>query len=154
MKAIKHVKQPTSDTCMAACMAMLCGDEQIDPVFHRLHYVECSLSAVQYLLQRGVNARRPVYAPHEIPHRMHRGFVYLLNTISLNWENSAHAVLVDFRGESPIVYDPNLGKGNGLLAYKKIGNDVGNLRFWTVEAVIDLDSSPLHTIPRYAPELH
>lgn len=135
-KSIRHVQQPTSDTCIAACCAMLIGDKEIDAEFHTNCYIDGAETIVNYLNRRDVKAWRPTYDPEQMPHRLGQGFIFLVQAPSLNWENALHMVVVDYRTEHPQVFDPNKGK-DGLLAYEKIGHGVHDLRNWTVEAVVD-----------------
>ena len=138
MKAIRRLTQPSSDSCVATCMAMLVGDKEVDKDFHIAHYLKREVSIVKYLHVRGIRAWRPQYMANEFPHRLGQGYVFVVQTPSLNWENAMHMLIVDHRTEHPQVIDPMDGYDDKSLVYRKIGNDVTDLRFWTVEAVVDL----------------
>ena len=136
-EAIRKIQQPSSDSCTAACVAMVCGDKDVDVDFHSAHYVMGEKSILKYLRERGVNCWRPEYQATMMPHRLGEGYVYLVQTPSLNYENAMHMVIVDYRTSHPQVIDPNEGR-EGQLAYTKIGHGVTDLRNWTVEVIVDL----------------
>lgn len=138
MKAIRHLTQPSSDSCVATCAAMVCGDKEVDKDFHIGHYLNGVLPLVKYLTDRGVRAWRPIYPHTEMPNRLGQGYVFLVQTPSLNYENAMHMLVVDHRGALPVILDPNKGR-EGFLVYEEIGHEATQLRNWTVEAVIELE---------------
>lgn len=137
IKALKHLPQPSSDSCVATCVAMVCGDKEVDLEFHKAHYIVGEKTLISYLLERGVVARRPEYPPSTFPHRLGQGYVFLVQAPSLNYENATHMVVVDYRTAHPQILDPNKGR-EGVLVYEKFGHGVHDLRNWTVEAVLEL----------------
>lgn len=141
MRQLRHLTQPTSDSCVATCAAMVVGDKVVDVEFHKQHYLAREQTLISYLTSRGLQAWRPTYTEGVMPHVMMKGYIYLVQTVSLNFENAFHMVVVDHRTEHPRILDPNVGR-EGLLTYVKFGSGVYDLRNWTVEAIVD----PTHIV--------
>lgn len=101
------ITQPTEDTCLSACLAMivseLCGDVSVGAVYGEFHdaYSRGRMTPVGYLMSKGLKVRGFGYC-----HRMDRfGVIYLLCVPSLNKEATFHSVVADCRDVLE-VYDP------------------------------------------------
>lgn len=139
MRALRHLTQPSSDSCVATCVAMILGQKEVDKQFHIDHYMNREITISSYLLKHGVRAWRPHYLHDQMPHRLGEGSIYLVQAPSLNFDNALHTIIVDYRTEHPQVLDPNKGR-KGMRVYARIGSGHDELRTWTVELVVDPSS--------------
>lgn len=109
MKII-HVNQPTSNSCVSACIAMISGiDVQVVYDEFHDHYKSCHMNAGEYLLAKGI---KTVVGTSES--RVQWGSVYLLAVPSLNVEAGMHQIVLDCQSEDLgiEIYDPNEGYEN------------------------------------------
>jgi len=103
---MKHQTQPTHDSCVVTCCAMLAGKpaKMAYEHFHEKLWanevnVEWILEALDVQFQRGFYEGHTVYG----------GFVYLVSVPSLNCRGEFHQVILDSRGEELVVLDPARG---------------------------------------------
>ena len=115
MRQIQHQTQPTGNTCVCTCIAMLTGkpaQEVIDKWHTRYYSSQEWLGDI--LEEEGVSFTYPVANE---PHRLDPGKVYLLTVASLNIEGSFHQLIVDWRSSAPVVLDPAKGRTPGSKYY-------------------------------------
>ncbi len=105
-RPITFVQQPTSDSCVSACLAMLLGIP-VERVLEEFHdrYKAHEVKPFDYLAGK-IQAHYPVDAEEDLEWDR----VYLLGVPSLNIRGGMHAVLLDTRGGKLRLYDPNVGK--------------------------------------------
>lgn len=106
VQAMKHQTQPTGDSCVVTCCAMLTGR----PVGELLEEFQDQLWArkvvTEEILQRlDVQYRRVFYEGGTV----FKGFVYLIVVPSLNSRAEFHQIILDCRPDNPVVYDPARG---------------------------------------------
>lgn len=101
-----HQKQPTANSCICACVAMVTGI-QVATILSRFHsrVWDDGMSLGEILEQMGVQHHQAFYGPQAL----YYGKVYLLAVPSLNTPGSFHQVIADCRGESPVILDPAQG---------------------------------------------
>lgn len=101
---IKHVIQPTHNTCVSACMAMIL-DKDIDIIVNEFHdkYWENSIenNEFDYLDKHGVAYELCTARDQGI----YEGTINYLSVPSLNIVGGIHAIIVDARN-GYVVYDP------------------------------------------------
>lgn len=109
MKALKLQQQPTGDTCVSACLAMILDlpVQQVIDEFHR-DYCDDKITSAEYLQSKGVKVK---IHPAITRKRSFKG-LHLITVPSLNIEGALHQIIWDRRvGEDgPIIFDPNEGK--------------------------------------------
>ena len=123
MKKIKHVMQPTPNTCVSACIAMLL-DIPVETVIEEFHdlYVDNQMNADEYLELKGMSAY-PLLSTYR---QVLPGNTYLICAPSLNLEGATHEIIMDFRTEFR-VYDPNMGREGKKYYVWKNGENLGEL---------------------------
>jgi hypothetical protein len=111
-RTLVHQPQPTADTCVHACIAMLTGIEvnkvrkKYSPDFQPIFWDD-----VQAILKHNkVESIR--YANNWLPWNR----VMLLSVPSLNITGRLHAIIVVTNDDNMDIYDPNWGK-EGLKSY-------------------------------------
>lgn len=113
MKEIKHVQQPSSFTCVHACLAMVTGEDVHGLVErfgdHGLSFHEKATVLVEHKIW-------PVNTTFQ-GHPFDTCGVYLVGTCSLNLPGKMHCVVVEASGDGYTVYDPNEGR-EGMDYYK------------------------------------
>lgn len=104
MKEVKLVQQPTNDSCVSACLAMVTGldIETVYNEFHDPYYVKRNQSIHRYAAEKGVDLQ-PAYTCYNS--LAERG-VYLVTVPSLNIVGGLHEIVVDTRDGFINVYDP------------------------------------------------
>ena len=109
---INHQQQPTWNTCVSACVAMLLN-KPVDEVVSEFHedYRAERVDPDEYLMKNGVNCE--VLLTNA---KLEMGSIYLCSVPSLNKQALTHAILLDMRDEFWSLYDPNMGK-EGKLYY-------------------------------------
>lgn len=137
-------KQPTADTCVSACLAMLTG-AQVSDVIDEFHddFTNVKTSPVVYLKDKlKDNPTTFAYSPKCYPvSPLEPNKIYLLTVPSCNERNLFHSVVVDTREvndlPSAICYDPSQG-----CIYKTAMEYDGEpgttqLRTWFIDVIID-----------------
>ena len=118
MKTIKHQTQPTWDSCVATCIAMIIGKPatDVDKEFTE-GYMSGDILTKDYLKKEG-------FVAVQLPSKevIQWGKLYMLIVPSLTKRGHLHAVLFDTRNEDKdgdyyeVLLDPNKGK-EGKLYY-------------------------------------
>lgn len=105
---IKHVKQPTLNTCVSACLAMILDKpvEEVVAEFHDKYYDSWKTTTYDYLVYNG---KRPVPYSGGGVERISTGNVYLATVASLNVPGALHQVVLDLSDSKFIVHDPMRG---------------------------------------------
>lgn len=129
-KALTHCKQAAGNGCMSACLAMLTEIpvEQIMADFHD-SYRSKLITPQMFLANKGIKWKYEERADDRLVGYLDQGFIYLMSVPSLSRKNETHSILVDYRGEEPIVLDPankNRIMGSGPL----------DVRCWSIELII------------------
>lgn len=103
---MKHQTQPTTDSCVCACLAMLAGKPVKTVIEHYHEKIWSHLVSVEWCLEDlDIPFERRFYEGHSV----YRGRVYLASVASLNCQGGLHQVLLDCRGEEMVVLDPAKG---------------------------------------------
>ena len=106
MKII-HQQQPTHDTCVSACIAMLLNIpvKEIVEEFHS-KYINQELNIYEFLINHDLNIEPllPSYWQAELNN------IYIASVPSLNKKAALHQIIIDTRNGASIVYDPQEGK--------------------------------------------
>lgn len=112
---LNHVQQPTADTCVSACLAMLLNKpvQNVINAFHEAyHHDSMRVNEFTYLSGLGLPVQK-CYTLEELDDE----YVYMLGVPSLNIPGIMHSVVLyfqdwDYCGEEPdiVVLDPNKGK--------------------------------------------
>lgn len=105
MRELKHQMQPTEDTCVSTCIAMVLGVPAAEVIadFHA-GYMEGRLKPSAYLRARGARVR--VCSAEETTAYP---FIYMFIVPALGWHGENHAVVMDNRGGRNLVLDPTMG---------------------------------------------
>lgn len=109
IRQIQHQTQPTGNTCVCTCIAMLTGKpaQEVVDKWHDLYYSHHE-PLMDILEEEGlrVECHYSAGSPRILP-----GKLYMLTVPSLNVEGSLHQVLVDWRDEAvgPVCLDPAKG---------------------------------------------
>lgn len=108
---IKHVKQPTANTCVSACLAMLTGKpvEHVMEEFHDDYYNGWKTTVYEYLVKNGVECIPYSGGGDE---RVSPGNVYLATVASLNVPGSLHQIVMDLSDGKFVIHDPIKGWGD------------------------------------------
>lgn len=117
---LTHVIQKDSMSCIAACLSMLTGKDQliIDEEFTP-YYLKNELTVSRYLEQHNIGSI-PYYTAgiHEILN----GNLYLCTAPSLQIQGFFHQIIIDARFVEPVVYDPCKGIPNKHYYVKERNN--------------------------------
>ena len=115
---IKHQQQPNSRSCVPTCIAMALGVpvDQLGVPLDRGYTPE---EFGPFLAERGVWLRMMVFMNGR-GEGFEKGGVYLLGVRSLNDLEADHALLVDYRGDKPKLFDPNRGRPDKYF-YSTVG---------------------------------
>lgn len=135
---ITFQQQPTEDTCMITCLAMLLDRpvrEMMDKYHDLLYKKEIWLDDILD------DFKIPYFYGHPRKAQLNQGFVYLLTVASLNIQGGLHEILLEFdRSRNITVFDPNKGK-EGIKYYvygdPKNDNEV-SLVTWTIDLGIGI----------------
>lgn len=139
---IKHITQPTNNSCMTTCAAMILGKD-VEWILDNHEEVYNGTVWLDDLL-RHENIRFYYGHPREAVISGH--CLALITVASLNHEGGLHQVLVmrtDYKGEVTFqVFDPMRGYGNNYRYYVAPGevesNNEVELRSWMVDLIIPL----------------
>ena len=103
---IIHQTQPTYNSCVVTCLAMLAGKKAEEVVAkHHHRYWESPPSIISIMEDLDIVA---VPVGHGSP--ICWGHVYLLCMPSLNNPNGTHQIIVDLNNNSVAVFDPACGR--------------------------------------------
>ncbi len=109
IKPIVHQTQPSENSCVCTCLAMLMGKPAADVVakWHTKYYMEHE-TLLEILEEEGFRVHCHYAAGAA---RLVEGKLYLITVPSLNIEGSFHQVIVDWRDRSKpgVCYDPAKG---------------------------------------------
>lgn len=140
MKTITHQQQPTSTSCVSACLAMLLDVpvQQVVDDFHDKYHAQEQLPH-EYLAAKGLTT-----SPGKSTElALYPGKLYLVAAPSLNIEANMHEIIVDFRDKENcmVILDPNQGKeGKKYYVYKpeaKLQENEVNLICWFIDYEIE-----------------
>lgn len=102
--AIIHQLQPTYNSCVSTCVAMLAGvpAERVVDKWNNLYHDE------PYRLLEMLSDYDILGIPHS-PYcgSIYYGELYLVSVQSLNVVNGLHQIIVDARGENKLLFDPS-----------------------------------------------
>lgn len=106
--SVNFVKQPTLNTCVSACLAMILNKpvEKVIEEFHSRYYNNWEITISEYLTKNGV--------PHHCSEgggreTLHRGGLFLCTVPSLNIPGALHQIVIDMTDHKFIVHDPIKG---------------------------------------------
>lgn len=105
MSILTYQAQPTNDTCVSACIAMVLGvpvQEVIADFHNRLHHENVTLR--DYLYERLLCPQS--YLADEYV-EFEDGYVYFATVPSLNTKGTFHQILFDCTGTKLTIHDPN-----------------------------------------------
>lgn len=116
---INHQQQPTWNTCVSACIAMILNKpaDEVVSEFHEDYYEE-KLDADEYLQSKGVDCE--VLLTNA---KLETGYIYLCSVPSLNLQARTHMIVLDMREECWSLYDPNKGKEGKLYFVPNIPDE-------------------------------
>jgi hypothetical protein len=137
MRPIVHQTMVLKKGCMSACLAML-TDQPVDRVtkeFHNSYYHMKEITPEQYLTKHGVETYYEERSADVPSGYIKHGHIYLLSMPSLNGINETHAIVLDMRGEVPLVYDPCKGRADARYV-AQLGAGIDQLRCWSIELII------------------
>lgn len=105
---IKHVKQPTLNTCVSACLAMILNKpvEDVIEEFHSRYYNNWEITISEYLTKNGVKHHCSEGGGRET---LHMGGLFLCTVPSLNIPGALHQIVIDMTDHKFIVHDPIKG---------------------------------------------
>lgn len=105
---IKHVKQPTANSCVSACLAMLLNKpvQEVMAEFHDKYYNGWQITVYDYLVKNGVECIPYSGGGDE---RITSGNVYLATVASLNIPGSLHQIILDLSDGKFVIHDPIKG---------------------------------------------
>ena len=105
---IKHVKQPTLNTCVSACLAMILNKpvEKVIEEFHSRYYNNWEITISEYLTKNGVQHHCSEGGGRET---LHMGGLFLCTVPSLNIPGALHQIVIDMTDHKFIVHDPIKG---------------------------------------------
>lgn len=137
---IKHQTQPTFNTCMATCVAMIANvpaAEVIEEWHDKFHsgraWLDDALDHYGILYLPGNHRKMQLI----------NGFIYLATVPSLNVTGGLHQIVVVCqKGESPIVFDPAKGYESRMHYVVKHAEDLlpgeFNLTSWITDFAIPI----------------
>ncbi|WPJ68551.1 hypothetical protein OMDBNIEC_00065 [Salmonella phage STP-SP5] len=108
MTKITHIKQPTLNTCVSACLAMILDKpvEEVVAEFHDRYYDNWAITISEYLQKYNVRHICCVGGGRET---LIFGGLYLCTVPSLNIPGALHQIVIDMRDHKFMVYDPIKG---------------------------------------------
>lgn len=145
---IDHRTQPTEDTCMSTCIAMVLGLKPQDVIdeFHE-SYKEGKLFAHEYLKNKGLEAS-PCYS-HEMIQNYGTavigqlvkddGYLAILAVPSLVSEGLLHAILFD--GRNGDIFDPLKGRFDKVYGH---GSNEIPIKGHVIDCLIKIGTPPTH----------
>ncbi|QBZ71713.1 hypothetical protein [Escherichia phage Skure] len=108
MTKIRFVKQPTLNTCVSACLAMILNKpvEKVIEEFHSRYYNNWEITISEYLTKNGVKHHCSEGGGREA---LHMGGLFLCTVPSLNIPGALHQIVIDMTDHKFIVHDPIKG---------------------------------------------
>lgn len=105
---VKHVKQPTLNTCVSACLAMILNKpvEEVVAEFHERYYNNWNITISEYLTKYKVKHHCVEGGGRET---LSFGGLFLCTVPSLHIPGALHQVVVDMTEHKFIVHDPLKG---------------------------------------------
>ena len=132
---MKHVTQPTHDTCIIACLSMLSGHPVEDlEILHRCFWEEGQPVHVG-LTKLGVEWK----ALPRLQNTLEAGKVYLATVPSLNLPGTFHQILLDCREPEILILDPAAMTGKLYYSLDVIDGMSVPLTSW----ILDYEVVPL-----------
>ncbi len=136
---IKHITQPTNDTCMTTCLAMILDKDVAWIKAHHEDIFNYRKWHDDYLREAGI----PFYYGSPRSGRLSGNVLALLTVASLNHLGGLHQILVEHRNNGTIeIFDP--AKGRPMTKYyvprgciKDLSKQV-ELESWTIDLIIPL----------------
>lgn len=157
---ITHVKQPTNDTCVSACLAMALGLD-INHVISEFHgmYFAGSIDIIDFLESNDVGVTLPGaskyyevdasgdYVEHTCDFT--EPGVYFVTINSLNFENTLHEILVVVSPTTldVTVYDPQYGN-DGCVSYSP--KDENFRTFIAIDCIITAEDYDLWQFKKWS----
>ncbi|HHT1687825.1 TPA: hypothetical protein ACTYOT_006075 [Raoultella ornithinolytica] len=119
---LQHQQQPTFNTCMSACVAMVAG-QPVDEVVQRWH--QSFHDRTDWLDDALDYYKIPYFYGSQRKAELLYGFIYFLTVPSLNIQGGLHQILMSLTAERGIeVFDPVMGRpGAKYYVYGKAEND-------------------------------
>lgn len=139
LNPLVHQKQPTGNTCMSACLAMIL-DRPVQNVIDEFHDSFESfemtigdalhLNGVPFIAGRGANQNITIY--HD--------YVYVLVAPSLTSPGILHQILLDTRDGKLVVYDPLKGTGKPYYTLDESDESEQAIKLvsWLVDYQVDV----------------
>lgn len=129
--------QPHPHSCMATCAAMIVG-LPAEVVENHIRIPANTDEAINFLTHHRLRCTEVR------DNECRQGFVYLVSVASLNMPGKLHAVVLDWRGEAPLIFDPNVGR-EGRLCVTPEAFMKGDVGWFQPVRIIDcelLEKSP------------
>ncbi|EPK0710199.1 hypothetical protein [Enterobacter hormaechei] len=105
---LQHQQQPTFNTCMATCVAMVAG-QPVDEVVSRWH--QAFHDKTDWLDDALDYYKIPYFYGSQRKAELLHGFIYFLTVPSLNITGGLHQILISLTAERGIeVFDPAKGR--------------------------------------------
>lgn len=119
---IQHQTQPTFNTCMSTCVAMIAG-QPVNEVVERWH--QAFHDKADWLDDALDYYKIPYFYGSQRKGALHEGFIYFLTVPSLNIQGGLHQILVSLTADRGIeVFDPVKGRdGSKYYVYPNPQND-------------------------------
>ena len=132
---INLVSQDLSNNCVSACIAMITGFDlsRVTEEFHS-DYHDGLVCMHDYFDAVGLKFNKFYSGPICT---LKRGFIYMLAVPSLNYIGGLHEIVVDYSGESPIIFDPAPADKKRYVEFGAPGS--GGLCSWAIDAEISAD---------------
>lgn len=135
---LTHQMQPTFNSCMSACLAMLL-DRPVEEVVASYHDLMAgwemtmgdilSIEGIPHMMGKGINQTPTIF--HD--------YVYVLCMPSLTCQGLLHQVLLDTRNEQTVMYDPLKGTGKPYYTFDESDKSPIAVKpvSWVVDYVVD-----------------
>ncbi|OKP16218.1 hypothetical protein [Serratia fonticola] len=135
---IEHQQQPTFNTCMSACIAMVVSrpvGEVVELWHEKLQSKAAGIdNALDYY---GI----PYFYGHPRSAALWNGFIYFLTVPSLNIVGGLHEVIaILVEGQDPVLFDPGMGRPGSkyyVFGEPKMDSEV-EIISWTVDLAVPL----------------
>ncbi|UAN48029.1 hypothetical protein KGP17_11110 [Serratia sp. JSRIV001] len=135
---IEHQQQPTFNTCMSACIAMV-ASRPVDEVVELWH--EKFHAKTDWLDDALDHYGIPYFYGHPKQGTLRNGFVYFLSVASLNIVGGLHQVIaILVEGDKPVFLDPVMGRpGSKYYVFGEPKTDSeASIISWTVDLAVPL----------------
>lgn len=138
-KVIEHKTQPTKDSCMATCIAMLVGIDENKAYAEWHHKFQNRSSWLDTALDKyGI----PYLYGSPRSATLLYGFAYLLTVPSLNIQGGLHQVIAILCKEGGVeIFDPVKGRGGLYYVYESpAGDKEVEIKSWAIDLAIPLQT--------------